>query len=118
MANNGQKCSALAGFAANPCTDRNYTWTTKEVRKGPEAYVQAIQYSAGWKDNAWEEMYKNYERCYTDKMPLLKAIAKFKVDVGLEIPAPPQIQEGNLEAEPAGVGEPAITAPPPVNNLP
>jgi len=81
MADGGQKCAALSNYRSNPCTSSNYTWTLNEVRKGRAAYVQAIQ--PGWDNRAWEEMYSNYERCYTDKIPLLKSITQFKVDVGL-----------------------------------
>jgi hypothetical protein len=81
VAEGGQKCAALTGFVANPCTSPGYTWTLSEVRKGRAAYVQAIQ--SGWDNNAWSEMYQNYEKCYTDKMPLAQAIAEFKDAIGL-----------------------------------
>lgn len=81
VAEGGRKCESLSGSSANPCTDSNYTWTLNEVRRGRAAYVQAIQ--DGWNSNAWAEMYQNYEKCYTDKKPLLKAIAEFRVAVGL-----------------------------------
>jgi hypothetical protein len=80
-AQGGRKCEALSSTGRNPCIDRDYTWTLSEVKRGRAAYVQAVQ--PGWNNNAWAEMYKNYEKCYTDREPLSKAIERFKVAVGL-----------------------------------
>lgn len=81
-AEGGRKCDRIAASSkGNPCTSPNYMWTLADVRNGRRAYVQAIQ--PGWDSNAWAEMYKNYERCYTAKQPLLEAVGDFRRAVGL-----------------------------------
>jgi hypothetical protein len=100
VAEGGRKCAKLAGNTTNPCNSPSYTWTLSEVNKGRAAYVQAIQ--SGWDNSAWAEMYKNYERCYSDKKPLLQAIAEFKESVGLALP---RVAVNGMQGDVVGFGE-------------
>jgi len=108
VAEGGHKCERLSTSRRNPCKDPNYTWSVSEVSKGRAAYVQAIQ--DGWDSNAWAEMYQNYERCYTDKTPLLQAIAAFRTQVGLAS-AIASKQEGDPETVTISVAKPTNERP-------